>query len=135
MAHLITHVINEELPRNGWKKVAFYTIDMDNDQHGEYFLGMDNNPLNSDYIENLLKKQRIFKLSSPIEISESETLYCDNKGNLIIADYDNSEKNPRSLKIEVPEYKSKAVKKIYEQDIKDVAKEISKSISYSYEIA
>lgn len=84
MANLITHIFNQNLPPKGLRKVAFYTIDTNNPNSDEYFLGTDNNPLESEYIKNLLIKEKIVKLQKPLEIRDDEFLYCDEKGNLII---------------------------------------------------
>ena len=75
MANLITHIVKQEPPKSGFRKVAFYTIDTDNLNSSEYFLGTDNNPLDSEYIENLVLKKKIIRLINPVEIKDN-LLYC-----------------------------------------------------------
>ena len=87
MSYYITHIVNQEPPQKGFRKVSFYTKDLKNGRPGEYFLGTDNNPLESSYIENLVIKQKIIRLITPVEIKEDITLYCDHNNDFYLANY------------------------------------------------
>jgi hypothetical protein len=93
MAYYVTHIINDELPSNGLRKVYYYTIDTENPNPNEYFLGRDNNPLDSNYIEGLVFKRKITQLPSPILLGEYDTLYSDKDGNHYRANYLDSDKD------------------------------------------
>jgi len=112
MAYLITHITNQELPNSGLSRVSFFTIDTENQNSNEYFLGTDNNAIDIDDIEVMLFKRKIVKLDTQIQIDENEGLFCDEKGNLIKADYQNPSIRQEKIDVKVPELEKKFIDKI-----------------------
>ena len=97
--HFITHVFDIELPPKGLRKLTFLTTTDAVTTHREYFLGTDNNVVDSDDIDLWTTNRKLFMVSEPISFQENQTLYINFEGRLFLADYRNSRKDQVILSV------------------------------------
>jgi len=81
--HYVTHIVRDELPKEGLSMLYFYTK-----RGNKYYWGTDNNSFDEEYIKNLENKKQVIKLLEPIEIKpeSKKGLWIDYEGNIYTAD-------------------------------------------------
>jgi hypothetical protein len=98
--YFVTHIIVPNLPDEGYDQVFYYSATDESYYLGKYYWGKGNNSFGQDFINDLIRKEKIFRLVSksyPLELKNDETLWVDFKGNLYIADLRDPCKNQREL--------------------------------------
>jgi hypothetical protein len=99
--HYVTHIITPELPEKGYDQVFFYTATAESYDKGIYYWGTDNNSFDQEFIEGMIKREKIFRLEAtpyPMGLSEDETIWVDHIGNLYVADIHEPTKNQKKLR-------------------------------------
>ena len=87
----VSHLIVNELPKEGLCKLYFYTK-----RENKYYFGTDNNSFSEKDMKILEDKRKIIKLSNLLEIPKTgKTLWTDSDGKVYIAD----SKKPYSEKL------------------------------------
>jgi hypothetical protein len=106
MPRLITHVFNEGLPREGFRKLTYITISDEPDSAEEYFLGIDNNPLSIDEIDLMMQKKQIFPLSVNYpypQLPKNKSVFVDKCGILYFANRLDADKDRVKIENKVNE--------------------------------
>jgi len=120
--YFVTHIIVPNLPDEGYDQVFYYSATAESYHQGNYYWGKGNNTFNQEFINDLMRKEKIFRLVSdsyPMELKENETLWVDYKGDLFLADMRDPNKNQRELEYQEL-LKRKVVERTYGKSIANI---------------
>jgi hypothetical protein len=96
----ITHIIVPELPDEGYEQVFFYTATGKSYDQGKYFWGTDNNSLDQEFIDRLVREKSVFRLNVtpyPLKLDNDKTIWIDSYGEIYLADLHEPTKNLEKL--------------------------------------
>lgn len=105
MKRFITHVFNEGVPQEGLKKLTYLTVTDEVADKDEFFLGLDNNPLENRDILSWVKQGKLFIVhEGPFELKPGKSLFIDSGGNLFMANRLDPDSGKEKLNIHIKEF-------------------------------
>jgi hypothetical protein len=110
--YFITHVVPEELPKKGFRKLLFYTTKVGPGITKEqYYWGKGSHPFDSKQISQMVRAGKIFDLPQRLKLEDGMGLWIDAEGKLY---YSSLEKPNRDNPIPSPKALSK-ISRIYDE--------------------
>ena len=104
----VTHVLVDEFPLQGVKKVYFYTSDVKElSLERDYFWGTDNNSFDHDHMLELVRQGTLLPLPESLLLEQGKTLWLDAFGKVYHADVRKPYPLPTKHVLEMKKIKNK----------------------------
>lgn len=82
----ITHIVPDELPIKGLRKLLFYTTPDPNENHKKYYWGKSVNSFDEAFMAKLEDKDEVLRLPTPVKVKNGFGLWLNPEGKIVVAD-------------------------------------------------
>ena len=119
--YYITHLVKDELPVKGFKKLLFCTTNTELMKKGLFLFGKGTRTFDSKQIQNKVNEGEIIELPKPRLLETGRGLWVDQDGNVFYGNITNPYKGKKLEKLFQPQPMTKPVR-IYESKLKHLEK-------------
>ncbi len=89
MKYYITHIIKDDLPKKGFRKILFCTTNTELYKKNMYLYGKGVKKLNQEFIDKQVDKGVLIEIPNRKELKDGYGLWVDTKGKIYYANYNN----------------------------------------------